>query len=321
MYKKDIDNLKTRNSTLQTLIQAILNYPQDEVPELIRQIRECESLDKVAESITAKGRKGIEEQDSDGTPTPPLEDGDGDQPTFESQLSFKLGELRLQDGSVRFLGGTSNLVYLGAAGEVQPAASQVDQYQQQEKPLTSWTTVTSNPEVIKHILNMYWTWHYPFFTLLSKTLFYRDFHLGKPPPDTHRRTEYCTPLLVNAILALGCHFTSSPAAREDPEDSATTGDHFFNEAKRLYVEHDEYGKPRLATVQALALMSVREAGCGREAKGWVYSGMSFRMASDMGINLHPASLTTSKESGPDEDEEDARRITFWGCFLIDKYER
>ena len=69
-------------------------------------------------------------------------------------------------------------------------------------------------------------------------------------------------------------------------------------------------------VQALALMSVREAGCGREAKGWVYSGMSFRMACDLGLNLD---MHHNTNSTLDETEEDARRITFWGCFLFDKY--
>ncbi|TKA62031.1 Nitrogen assimilation transcription factor nit-4 [Cryomyces minteri] len=109
-----------------------------------------------------------------------------------------------------------------------------------------------------------------------------------------------------------------PAAREDPEDSTTAGDHFFKEAKRLILENDEHEKPKLTTVQALALMSVREAGCGREAKGWVYSGMSFRMACDLGLNLDTGGLASNKDTGPDEVEEDARRITFWGCFLFDK---
>jgi hypothetical protein len=71
--------------------------------------------------------------------------------------------------------------------------------------------------------------------------------------------------------------------------------------------------PALTTVQALALMSVREAGCGREAKGWVYSGMSFRMACDLGLNID-----MTGKSKIEETEEDARRITFWGCFLFDK---
>jgi hypothetical protein len=84
------------------------------------------------------------------------------------------------------------------------------------------------------------------------------------------------------------------------------------------MENDEYEKPKLTTVQALALMSVREAGCGRESKGWVYSGMSFRMACDLGLNLDSGSLAIGRDSSLDEEEIDARRITFWGCFLFDK---
>ncbi|KAK5017931.1 Nitrogen assimilation transcription factor nit-4 [Cryomyces antarcticus] len=319
VYKKDIDG-KTKNTTLQTLIQAILNYPEDEVPALVRQIRTCESLEAVADAIVAK-EKGLEGSEEDYLATSYNDMATPTSPTFETQLSGQMGELRLDEGTVRYIGGTSNLIFLGSAADYEDTGSgtsSIDQYQQQENPITSWTAVTLDSALIIHLLNMYFTWHYTYFTTLSKTLFCRDFLLGKPPPDTRRKTEYCTPLLVNAILALGCHFTSMSAAREDPEDSTTAGDHFFKEAKRLILENDEHEKPKLTTVQALALMSVREAGCGREAKGWVYSGMSFRMACDLGLNLDTGGLASNKDTGPDEVEEDARRITFWGCFLFDK---
>jgi hypothetical protein len=120
------------------------------------------------------------------------------------------------------------------------------------------------------------------------------------------------------MLAIGCHFTSHRGARENPDDPKTAGDHFFREAKRLIMENDEHERPRLTNVQAFALMSVREAGCAREAKGWVYSGMSFRMACDMGLHLYTGTLTTNKNVSGNEAEEDVRRITFWGCFLFDK---
>lgn len=281
----------------------------------MRQIRSCESLDKVAEAITARDAAIDDlEQDVDSADYT-ADDLAG--PSFEFHLSSKMGKLQLEDGSVRFIGGTSNLVYL-PGNDLNRVVSYEDGHQQQKDPITSWTTITSDPDVIMHLLNMYFTWHYTFFTTLSKSLFYRDFLLGKPPSDIRRKVHYCTPLLVNAMLALGCHFSASPAARENPQDSATTGDHYFKEAKRLMMEGDELEKPSLATVQALALMSVREAGCGREAKGWVYSGISFRMACDLGLNYHPASLSLIKEASPDEEEDDARRITFWGCFLFDK---
>ncbi|OCL08695.1 hypothetical protein AOQ84DRAFT_250760, partial [Glonium stellatum] len=319
VYKKDIDNLKTRNSTLQTLIQAILNYPEDEVAGLVQQIRTCESLDVVAEAIIAK-ENGLDEEEDEPV-SPFFDTPTSAPPTFESQLSGKMGELRLEDGSTRYIGGTSNLIYLGAGSDVEDlpgSLPNVEQYQQQENAVSSWTAVTSDTELIMHLINMYFCWHYTFFTTLSKSLFYRDFLLGKPPPDSRRKTEYCTPLLVNAMLALGCHFTSWPAARDVRDDSATAGDHFFREAKRLILEGDLHEIPKLTTVQALALMSVREAGCGREAKGWVYSGMSFRMACDLGLNLDSGGMYHNTNSALDETAEDARRITFWGCFLFDK---
>jgi hypothetical protein len=311
VYKEKIDSLKTRSSTLQILIQAILNTAEDDVPALVRQIRTCESLDDVADSIL-RHEQGLEDEDEDyddrAYTTTNL-------PTFETELSGKMGELRLENGSVRFLGGTSNLIYLDPT-EGDEEVTSLEAYQQQDEPLTSWTNVTRDTEVIVHLINMYFTWHYPYFTTLSKSLFYRDFLLGKPS-GTPKRTVYCSSLLVNAMLALGCHFTNSPAGCADPNDPSTKGDAFFAEAKRLIVENDEYEKPRLTTIQALCLMSVREAGCGREAKGWVYSGMSFRMAQDMGLNLDSGGMTNSKET-IDEGEIDARRVTFWGCFLFDK---
>ncbi|KAH7395153.1 fungal-specific transcription factor domain-containing protein [Phaeosphaeria sp. MPI-PUGE-AT-0046c] len=312
VYKKDIDNLKTRNSTLQTLIQAILNYPEDEVADLVQQIRTCESLDNVAENIIARENGEVDDDEQispDSSPTL-----GPSQPTFESHLSGKMGELRLEDGSTRYIGATSHLIYMDKGTE---AAESPDTYpeelQSTEDPFCSWTTVTTDPELVQHLISMYFCWHYSFFTTLAKNLFLQEFQLGQPPPGSNRRMQYCTPLLVNAMLALGCHFSSWPGARAFRDDSATAGDHFFKETKRLIMEGDLHEVPTLPTVQALALMSVREAGCGREAKGWVYSGMSFRMACDLGLNLGMHS-----KGNMDETEEDARRITFWGCFLFDK---
>lgn len=238
--------------------------------------------------------------------------------SFEAQLASKLGELRLDNGRKRFIGGTSNLLYGGGPDDSSGVPSPEEAYDQSEVPATTWTTVTSDPDLIMHLLTMYFTWHYTFFTTLSKKLFFHDFQQGMPPKGTGKnKVQYCTPLLLNTMLALGCHFSSRPEARSDPDDAATAGDHFFAEAKRLFSQEEEYAHPKLATVQATALMSVREAGCGREEKGWAFSGVSFRMACDLGLNVDSTGL--SKQSSPPDDlEEDARRMTFWGCFLFDK---
>jgi hypothetical protein len=59
-----------------------------------------------------------------------------------------------------------------------------------------WTLVTDDDSLTSHLMTMYFTWHYPFCTILAKDLFYRDFVRGVPG-------GYCSSLLVNSILALG----------------------------------------------------------------------------------------------------------------------
>jgi hypothetical protein len=300
--------MKARASTLQILIEAILNASEEEVPNVVKKIRTCDSLDAVAESILKQEivdeTVGDESIAGDDFATDMAIEGERD-------LARKMGELRLENGSVRFIGGTSHLIYLGDPNSISHEPD-TDLCQSNEDPVTSWTNVTTDTQLVIHLINMYFSWHYTYFTTLSKRMFYQDFLKGR-----HSSSVYCSQLLVNAILALGCHFTSVPGAYATPGDSRTKGDHFFAEAKRLILENDEYEKPRLTTVQALALMSVREAGCGREAKGWVYSGMSFRMAQDIGLNLDDSSMGTGNDA-MNEHEIDARRITFWGCFLFDK---
>ncbi|KAI2615673.1 fungal-specific transcription factor domain-containing protein [Hypoxylon sp. NC1633] len=314
VYREKIDSMKAQNSTLQILIEAILNAEEDDVPDIIKRIRTCDSLDAVAESIIKQeefGNGGVEEEDQ-------LEnDYSTDMPDEgERDLARRMGELRLENGSTRFIGGTSHLIHWDIHGAPNPEYEPLDPNAVDVDPITSWSDVTKDREVIKHLLNMYFNWHYPYFTTLSRTLFYRDFLKGKSNISPYK-TAYCSPLLVNAMLALGCHFTDMDCAYATAGDSWTKGDHFFAEAKRLIVDNDEYEKPRLTTVQALALMSVREAGCGREAKGWVYSGMSFRMAQDLGLNLDIGGIRSDR-GDLDDQEIDARRITFWGCFLFDK---
>ncbi|KAK3943861.1 fungal-specific transcription factor domain-containing protein [Diplogelasinospora grovesii] len=314
VYREKIDSMKAQSSTLQILIEAILNAAEEDVPAIVKKIRTCDSLDSVAESILRHDYAEDEVED-EGTQADEEYTHNNLPVEGERDLARKMGELRLENGSVRFIGGTSHLIYLGDPTNV-PDEPESDNYLSNEDPIISWSEVTKDRQLVAHLINMYFNWHYPYFTTLSKSMFHRDFVKGKPAGQP-RSTVYCSSLLVNAMLALGCHFTSVTGAFAIPGDSRTKGDHFFAEAKRLIADNDEYEKPRLTTVQALALMSVREAGCGREAKGWVYSGMSFRMAQDIGLNLDIGGITTEKDS-LNEQEIDARKITFWGCFLFDK---
>lgn len=287
-----------------------MNYEEEDAFELVRQIRSCDDLEDVARSVLSQ-EKGASAQTKEATGEAVSNESPTEADQFETELSGKMSELLL-DGSRKLIGGTSNLIFLPPGSELHELStaqeSSIGPAPNEMVPVRRWTQVTEDESLVSHLLTMYFTWHYPFFTLLAKDMFYRDYVRGVSSP-------YCSSLLVNSMLALGCHFTTRQGAFADPQNLATAGDHFFKEAKRMVLENDEHENAKLCTVQAFALMSVREAGCGREGKGWVYSGLSFRMAFDLGLNVDVSTLGAHNLT---EEEIDARRITFWGCYLIDK---
>ena len=163
-----------------------------------------------------------------------------------------------------------------------------------------WTEVTSDQELIEHLLSLYFVWEYPIFATLSKKHFLADFRSG-----SH---TYCSSLLVNALLAIGCSFSDRREARMDAEKEETAGDHFFQEVKRLL--SDQRGQS-LETVQVLGLMSIREARCGRESESWFFAGQSIRLAIEMGLHINSLQNLTNVEN-------EVRTATFWGAFTLDQ---
>lgn len=308
VYREKTDGMKADDATLKILVESILNASEDDIGDIVHRIRNCDSLDNLAQQIMSDDlqSEGVSREHSGDENWPSQVEGERD-------LAGKMGELRIENGTIRFIGGTSHLIYLGGASAGYDAETDSVGQLSSTDPVRSWTDVTNDISLITHLINMYFNYHYPYFTTLSRKLFWRDFSKGRGFVD--QSSSHCSSLLVNAMLALGCHFTDVPGAYGTPGDNRTKGDHFFAEAKRLIMDGDEFERPRLVTVQALALMSVREAGCAREATGWVYSGMSFRMAQDIGLNLE---MSASDRRVMSEEEIDARRMTFWGCFTFDK---
>ncbi|KAK3330699.1 fungal-specific transcription factor domain-containing protein [Apodospora peruviana] len=171
---------------------------------------------------------------------------------------------------------------------------------QDMQPPGTWTTITNDARLVQHLLALYFCWEYPTFASLSKEHFLQDFMAG--------RTRFCSSILVNALLALGCRFSNQPSTRANPNDPYTSGDHFFKESLRLFYEEEDHHT--LTTIQALGIMSIREASCGRDSESWYYAGQSIRLAIEMG--LHQV-----QDAGRDDDESAVQAATFWGAFALD----
>jgi hypothetical protein len=165
-----------------------------------------------------------------------------------------------------------------------------------------WTDLTLSDTVIEHLLLLYFCWEYPIFSSISKRHFVKDFNNGQG--------RYCSSLLVNAILAVGCRFSDQIGARTDPVDSDTAGMQCYAEAERLLATCCQ--ERSVTVVQAMGLMSTWNASRGDYRKARFYAGQSIRMALEVGLH---------QEQGVNEMSEDTlevRNIAFWGAFMLDQ---
>src|SRR5690606_28288907 len=118
--------------------------------------RTADSLDGIAETILNRQVATLEDPDS----MDPDDDTDFSQLATvggERDLARKMGELRLENGSVRFIGGTSHLIYLGAPADSMPEPDMLLPHAV-GNPITTWTNVTKDPQLIVHLVNLYFNW-------------------------------------------------------------------------------------------------------------------------------------------------------------------
>ena len=204
-----------------------------------------------------------------------------------------IGRAAFEGGTIRAYGLSSGL---GLASEQEIGPTQLDHVER-------WTTVTRDRNLIKILLRLYFSWVHPFYCFFSEKIFSEDYY--------RNQTGHCSSLLVNAILAVAWPYYASDGAGSDPVDHSTIGDHFFVEAEAILI--NQRSTANLTTVQALALMGLRETSVGRPNSGFQYFGRCMRMVVELGLHicigpenleLHPRDL-------------EARNITFWACYNHD----
>ena len=63
-------------------------------------------------------------------------------------------------------------------------------------PAKPWTDASDSDDHVSHLISLYFTWDHPCCQLVDQTVFLRDVKSGD------LNSEYCTPFLVNIILAM-----------------------------------------------------------------------------------------------------------------------
>lgn len=146
--------------------------------------------------------------------------------------------------------------------------------------------------------------------------FYYWIPILHPPTFRAKAVDQIDPFLLYSMAALACRFVVHPALT-DVKASKT---YFFEKAKGLMYPTLERGGS-LTTIQALIHLIMY---CILEAepanREWLYSGICFRLAQDIQLNVDPnhRSFSFHKDEMMSWVEKEERRRAFWVCYVIDR---
>ncbi|KAJ0106945.1 hypothetical protein J7T55_011040 [Diaporthe amygdali] len=226
------------------------------------------------------------------------------------QLSDRIGTLHIKPGGhIRFYGSTSNFNLLETpASDVTMNVHRTVRNDGTEHLDRLGINKTVPPEIENHLMNLYFTWQDPSFHVVDRKMF-EDARIKWNGAED---TSYYSEALRNAICALGAAFDPRhhPTFVTFPRSLA---DFFADRAKALL--EIELDSPCVATIQALTLLSAHDIGCGRDARGWLFSGMAMRLS--FNLALHQDLKLYIAKGIVTVAEADLRRTVFWAAFVVE----
>lgn len=169
-----------------------------------------------------------------------------------------------------------------------------------EAQMVAHSIGTPKSVMCKKLMGVFFDQQYYFHMCLYREYFLRDYKAGGGP--------YYSDLLMYAICAMGALASPDETVRD-------LSDVFSNRAQEL-LYGSALDSPDLTTLQALLLLGHRDIGRGKSSRGWVFTGMAFRLAQGMGLHLDPSHWQTPHDS---DIEREISRRAYWAAFIADKY--
>lgn len=184
--------------------------------------------------------------------------------------------------------------------------------------------VNVSPEVSNELLKFHWCWVHPLFLFVYRPAFVRGMALvnsGNTP--TSIDPPYFSDTLLKVVHAHAARFLNHTVHRQsyqtllNQELSPAEFMDKLTEEAQVSLGLETLQKGSIPTIQGLLQQSARENNFGRSSQSWLYSGMAFRMAFDIGIHLPSDKLQVFVKSLSPEDIEIRKRL-FWSCYTWDK---
>ncbi|KAK4163892.1 hypothetical protein QBC43DRAFT_54916 [Cladorrhinum sp. PSN259] len=166
---------------------------------------------------------------------------------------------------------------------------------------SKWTSVIKDNALLRNLLRAYFLHDYIWFTAFQKDFFLSDMIAG--------RRQFCSSLLVNAVLAIACHCDRSIKDRVEFWNPHTLGYRFLNEARRLWEVEVASDRTRLTTIQAAILLNYVYNMNSMVQLGWGYTLQAMDWARKINLFKKPDNWATM-----DPRLRSGRDFTAWCLF-------
>ncbi|KAJ9326393.1 transcriptional regulator family: Fungal Specific TF [Paecilomyces variotii] len=251
-----------------------------------------------------------------GQTDPFSETDSGDEAENEviEQLSSRLGTLKIAgDGHLRYYGPTSNLNLIDVSPTEQRPRPDTRTVRQDGQEILNHLRIGQavDQALEDHFVELYFAWQNTSSHVVDREVFLEARSKWRNEYDD---TPFYSEVLTNAMCALGSAFEARyhPTFITFPK---SLSEFFADRAKTLL--EIELDSPCVATVQALAILSSHEAASNRDARGWLYSGMSMRLAFDLGLHIDMSPYV--KKGDLSERDAEVRGMAFWGSYIADHF--
>ncbi|KAF2125451.1 hypothetical protein P153DRAFT_348622 [Dothidotthia symphoricarpi CBS 119687] len=173
------------------------------------------------------------------------------------------------------------------------------------RSVQNWTKATNDVTLLVELLTRWTTCEHDYFHYLERDSFLDDMASG--------RTDFCSELLVNAMLASACLHSPAIRDRAKPFSKKSFTIVFYEEAMRLWKL--EEGRVSLTNLHsAIALYIVFAKYC-RDKDGYVYLLEACRIGHELGLFQHQPSQASQKPPHVTQAKWDkVRDVTAWSLF-------
>ena len=281
--KRKVEDMQNDSDLLYDLLRSIRDSDDAGMKQILSVVRSNASVAEVKVHIK---KQIIDAQLDDRDPSPELEDLDRTIDAVQQQATF-LNTPMLDEFSSTRIGRSRARSY-----EEPPIMV----------PASPWTQVTRDDDLVSHLVSVWNSWDGNWYDYIDLDLFLKDMRAGDLDCD------YCSPMLVNALLAMSCFYSDYAESKTRRGKDSRLSLQFLGEATRLLADAGD--GPSLLKAQTMALLNMAFSLNGQDSVGYSYVKRAYAMC------LELQSLAAKSKKPQDEKNQRTLHRACWGIFAI-----